>query len=713
MSGLPDDWAASNDHYRVVSSVNGAAANTGQILALAAPKSKKATKHRKRHIPVGPAGVLFQQTQQQQQPRPGAKRQRVRGGADDENYGKNGNNTTEKHRPDENLDSSSDDEGSISTAARRNHEHHHPHQSPRTVSASAYTSPAWTAAHCVLQLCTPSYPFHWTSLQKYEALRPQLPPEYLLIPELRNGAADWHMAPSQKLLVQILTVQAVTGSNDHLWTVTMTDESGATLQAWLSPEWVRHEQQQTLAQQKIRTGSLWLLENCAVQLIASNQHSITNISAEEDDEDEEEEQQQQQHDRMLLVALENVVQVWHSNASVTNDEYIQWMEARNALTANMMSRCWSVGPSSQLASDDDDDNENEGGPLESVRNNSIPLNPAVAPSLSASPMSQGSTLFQQHQARQLTHHPHAMRASPLPPSQHQATDTRQQQCRTGEKSSRPPATRAIVSHSQPSIGEVTNSRATCRGASRTLTQKDRPPPMDTPIPQLNRTTTTTPPISSLRRPSHTPPAEPLSSHGTTQSIDFTALRANKTHATVVARHQMLSSEGHPTGSKPRMQPTNLAQSPATRVPIPPATAAKKNDTATQPRTTSSQKRRQRKDPSSNHASLQNQPLWSTTNPDAFLMHGFSSDEDGEEDTLGKSSNGICSGSTPLPQLQPRAKENDPPAKPSSVSDVNSTTDNHHAKQAPSMVLLFQESAYAKLCDLDEMFDDDDDDDNIV
>ena len=97
------------------------------------------------------------------------------------------------------------------------------------------------------------------------------------------------------------------------------------------------------------------------------------------------------------------------------------------------------------------------------------------------------------------------------------------------------------------------------------------------------------------------------------------------------------------------------------------------------------------------------------------MHGFSSDEDEDEALPGKSSNGVCPDSNPLPKMQPRAKENDPPAKRSGVSDVNSTTENHCPKQEPpSMVLQFQESAYAKLGDLEDMFDDDDDDDdNIV
>ena len=696
MSSIPDVWATSNDdHNQVGASVNDGAANTGQTVAPAAPKSKKATKHRKRHIPVGPAGVLFQQTQtQQQQQRPGAKRPRVTGVAGDKTCGKNSHSTTENHPPDENSNSSSDDEGSISTS-RRNHDRHHPHRSPRTVSASAYTSPAWTAAQCALQLSTPSCPFHWTTLQKYETLRPQLPPEYLLISELRNGAADWHMAPSQKLLVQILTVQAVTGSNDHLWTVTLTDECGATIQAWLSPEWVRQEQQQTLVQQKIRTGSLWLLQNCTVQLIASNHHSITNVSAEEEDEEEEE---QQQHDRMLLVALENVVQVWHSNASVTNDEYILWMEARNALTADIMSRSWNnhpTDPSSQLASEDDD----EAGPQGSILDHSTSLNLPIPPSLFVPPVPHCSTRLY-HQQRQLPQDQLTMQGLPVRAalSQQPMLDNWQQR-RTDDDDSRPAAAGAVVSHSQQASINVNNHIASCPGPSRLLNQNDRQQPMDTPLQLLTRTTTTT-------AHSYTSPAA-LSLHGTTQSIDLGTLRADEAQATCVATQHSPAADGHSRDPKPTMQPTNSSQSLAARLPQPPTTATKQIDTATQPRTKSSQKQRQQNETSLSHPCLQKQPLWSTANPASFLLHCFSSDEDGDDDLPGQAFSDVRQYATGAPQRQPRAKENDPPEKLAGDIDVHATNDNHHTK--PSVALLFQESAYAKLGDLDDMFDDDDDD----
>lgn len=95
------------------------------------------------------------------------------------------------------------------------------------------------------------------------------------------------------------------------------------------------------------------------------------------------------------------------------------------------------------------------------------------------------------------------------------------------------------------------------------------------------------------------------------------------------------------------------------------------------------------------------------------MEGFSSDEDEDEASLGISSNDVCLRTTLLPQLKPRAKENDPPAKRTGVTDVNSSTENHFAKQDTSNMLLFQESAYSKLGDLDDMFDDDEYDDNMV
>ena len=79
---------------------------------------------------------------------------------------------------------------------------------------------------------------------------------------------------------------------------------------------------------------------------------------------------------------------------------------------------------------------------------------------------------------------------------------------------------------------------------------------------------------------------------------------------------------------------------------------------------------------------------------------------------GQAFSDVRQNATGAPQRQPRAKENDPPEKLAGDIDIHhSTNDNHHTK--PSVALLFQESAYAKLGDLDDMFDDDDDDGGAV
>ena len=182
------------------------------MLPRLAVSKKKATKHRKRHIPVGPAGVLFQQTLQQRQSSKRQQQQRASGGGRNEDAAQRGHpNADENGDNDDDDNDEGADYASSSGYSPSHHQHNSNHHSNRRggsssgrgggADVSACTSPAWTAAQCALQLSTPSCPFHWTTAQKYAALRPHYSEPYLLLPEVLAGKADWKMRPTQQLLV--------------------------------------------------------------------------------------------------------------------------------------------------------------------------------------------------------------------------------------------------------------------------------------------------------------------------------------------------------------------------------------------------------------------------------------------------------------------------------------------------------------------------------
>jgi hypothetical protein len=330
--------------------------------------SKKAAKHRKRHVPVGPAGVWFQTTQQQQlQSKP------VRPRVLNNEPGSSCDTDVQAHlllalQEDEdhlnlirkNSSSPSSSSPRSSCSGPEEDPKHAVHSDTATCTAKAkarvnatansFHSPAWTAAQCALHVATPSCPAYWSLSQKYAILKQHLPAEYVLFGDIRseNGSGDgknnWKLrANDQKLLVQVLHVSSVTATtNDRLWTVLLQDETGSTMTAWLQPALVHAEQQHI---KYTRPGYVWLLQACTIQLLVTSSSSTLSDDDEDEVENENDDNATSHHsssstnrnrqmDRMLLVSESNIAHVWSNSSAdqISDTDYIAWMERRNELS---------------------------------------------------------------------------------------------------------------------------------------------------------------------------------------------------------------------------------------------------------------------------------------------------------------------------------------------------------------------------------------------
>jgi len=239
---------------------------------------RKAKRHRRRYVPVGPAGVWFQ-TQQSSLPR------NNKGDEEDEEVVLNSPRNT---RPSNN--------------------------------GIAFYSPAWMSMQCEIGFLTPSLPAYLSEQERYTLLRPHVPNHHLMIPELLQGKADWKLPPNKSLFVLVHTIQAL---SDNLWTVELTDETGFKISAWIQPKLVSQEEQRSTPHY-IRPGLVWMLQNVTILLVAKQ---VPDEGAE----------RVSKMDRILLVSEANIKKLWTpSEEAVSDQDYIQWMERRNTLTSQVM-----------------------------------------------------------------------------------------------------------------------------------------------------------------------------------------------------------------------------------------------------------------------------------------------------------------------------------------------------------------------------------------
>jgi hypothetical protein len=244
------------------------------------PTRKKAKHHRRRHVPVGPAGVWFQV----QQNDPGLNKRTTRP-EQEEQEEETGIEFTQ---------------GTTTKVAR-------------SVGVAFY-SPAWISMQCDLGFVTPSLPAYLSQDDRYTACRPHIPGQFHMIPEVLAGQADWKLE-ERRLLVLVHAIESLAG---NLWVAELTDETGAKISCWIQPRLVQQEQQRQLPKY-IRPGLVWLLRDTTLLLVAKEEEDAS-------------------YGRMLLVGEHNIERVWtpaNGEEGISDDDYIKWMEKRNALTATV------------------------------------------------------------------------------------------------------------------------------------------------------------------------------------------------------------------------------------------------------------------------------------------------------------------------------------------------------------------------------------------
>ena len=284
----------------------------------AVSRTEKAKHHRRRHVPVGPAGVWFQAQQQHT----------MQGG----NSGSS-SSTTPRSSTADLLREEEEEEAGIEFFTQTNTT-----TTPKTVAPTggvACYSPAWISMQCDLQFVTPSLLPYMTESDRYTACRPHIPSRYVMIPEILAGQADWKLPPNRRLVVLVHAIQCW---DNFLWVAEVTDETGAKLLAWMSPRLVQKEQQQRQVPKFIRPGVVWMLRDTTVLLDEGDDDDDGGGGGDDDENTRQEEKRK--NSRILLVGEQNIERVWtpaSGEEGLTDAAYIQWMEKRSALATTVNS----------------------------------------------------------------------------------------------------------------------------------------------------------------------------------------------------------------------------------------------------------------------------------------------------------------------------------------------------------------------------------------
>lgn len=265
------------------------------------PPPRKAHRHRKRHVPVGPAGVWFQNFQQSStEGRPT----------------KTTNSNDDRHLDHDDDDPEEEDQQyalhNLSRTLQRRTTH--------SDALASFSSPAWIAMQCDRGWVTPVLPSHLSMLERYLHLRPHVPSQFTMIPELignnkESSHSSSHPWFCKNLVVLVSNIHGSATANG--WTVTLTDETGATITAWIQPDCIRKQLQTpstraSMTDSWFRTGCVWWLQNTTL-FLSPDSPETRSLSF------------------LLLVSEDNVRQVWTpgDGDSLSDERYIRWIEQRS------------------------------------------------------------------------------------------------------------------------------------------------------------------------------------------------------------------------------------------------------------------------------------------------------------------------------------------------------------------------------------------------
>ena len=309
---------------------------------------KRATRHRKRHKPPGPCGILWQMS------KPKGSKSKIQEEEEESIHRKEDQNEESALFPND-EDSNSNEKDLKSAIGRkvRNGEQY-----------DASTPPAWTAMQRSLDICTP-YLSLWTQgniRKRHELLRPHVPRKCILLPEILCGGHDLKILDPECYLCA--WVHSIEERNSHhgIWTVELKDETGATIRAWMEPNFVKKELQKAQQAEEtssnkgvVRVGVVWMLANFSMIAINNNDHgglvgNNKNSGVVE---------------RMLVVSEKHILRVWtpeidriqyqpneEEDSPEAQRKYLNWMERRNALTEDRIP-CGSDTDEGRTENEDD------------------------------------------------------------------------------------------------------------------------------------------------------------------------------------------------------------------------------------------------------------------------------------------------------------------------------------------------------------------------
>jgi hypothetical protein len=348
---------------------------------------KRAAKRRRRNAPPGPCGVLWEMSRSKvPKSKLREEEEEIREDQNNEGLVLFPNNDGEGSNPNDknnNLGGSSKIGNKKKKKNRGNGNGNDDDDDEEQYDVS--TPPAWMAMQRSLNIVTPYLPL-WTrgnSQKRYERLRPHLPQNCILLPEILRGSHDLKISddhPPNNLYLCVW-VDSIEERNSHhgIWTVELKDETGATIRAWMEPNFVKEELQKAQQAEEtssnkgvVRVGVVWMLTN--VSMIAINTNNNNNSSSSSSSSSSNTNNDNNNGgvvERMLVVSRKHILRMWtpeldkaqnqpneEEDSPEAQRKYLDWMEKRNALTIDNR----NSGDKNDDDDDDADADDDDGSP---------------------------------------------------------------------------------------------------------------------------------------------------------------------------------------------------------------------------------------------------------------------------------------------------------------------------------------------------------------
>jgi hypothetical protein len=271
---------------------------------------KKASGHRKRHLPPGPCGIWFEAKQRRNASK--------RNNSNNNNNNHQNNFARRQEDPDKYLPQYTQIFSSTQNQDKSTERDDNKNNSNNTVHS------AWKEMQNDLNISTPFLPPTWPvpdPTSRHDIVRSNLPSKYVTLWEILRGDYDMKIEDPNKLL--LVLVHSVESSIHHnIWTVDLRDDTGASIRAWMEPKFIQGQIQQSSFDDEtssIRPGVVWMLRNVSMIVVSNNTRATSSSSSDE------------RLKRMLLVSGDNIVRIWRPGGNKNDKKQSETVQQHSTI----------------------------------------------------------------------------------------------------------------------------------------------------------------------------------------------------------------------------------------------------------------------------------------------------------------------------------------------------------------------------------------------